>query len=330
MEPPSPTASPLPPAGDGEAAALFAPHLRDGRFFNPWGPLRLGLRDVLRWYRERPWRRPPDRPAPRVDNDGASLSGHEPGIACTWVGHSTFTIHHERAVLITDPHWGARALLPPRHTAPGVPLSAVPSAPVALLSHNHYDHLDRWTVRRLPADTRWYVPLGLAAPLRRMGARHVRELDWWQEAHDGPFHLTSLPAQHWSNRVTTPRNASLWCSWLIDIGGERLYFAGDTGWFPGFAEYGRRFGPLAAALLPIGAYEPRWFMRYQHIDPAEAVAAATALRAKRLVAMHWGTFVLTDEPLDEPPRALSRAAADAGVDPATIALPAVGERWGIG
>ena len=331
VEPPLPSSPrPSPPASAPEGTEiLYAPHRRGNRFFNPWGRLSIRQRDVLRWYRERPWRRPPERPAPRVANDGASLSKPVTGIACTWVGHATFAIQHERALLLTDPHWGPRALVPPRHVPPGVPIGALPPAPLVMLSHNHYDHLDRWTVRRLPRGTRWLVPLGLGGLVRRMGAGEVRELDWWDEAEDGPFQLTCLPSQHWSNRLSQPRNASLWCSWLIAVGGQRLYFAGDTGWFPGFAEYGRRFGPLAAAMLPIGAYEPRWFMRYQHIDPAEAVAAAQALATRQLIGMHWGTFVLTDEPLDEPPRALVRAVAEAGADPAWVHLPAVGERWEI-
>jgi L-ascorbate metabolism protein UlaG (beta-lactamase superfamily) len=113
---------------------------------------------------------------------------------------------------------------------------------------------------------------------------------------------------------------------LIEGGGRRVLFAGDTGWFPDLAELGRRCAPLDAALLPIGAYEPRWFMRYQHLDPVEGAQAFLALGAKRLVAMHWGTFVLTDEPLDEPPRALRAAADVAGIDPDLLAVPAVGER----
>jgi N-acyl-phosphatidylethanolamine-hydrolysing phospholipase D len=317
------------PAETDPAASLRAPHFRRGRFFNPWGRLPVRFADVLRWWLERPWRRPPEQPAPRVPNDGSSFTREVLGLASTWVGHATFALQHDRALLLTDPHWGARALLPPRHVAPGVPIGAMTGAPVALLSHNHYDHLDRWTVRHLPSETRWLVPLGLAGTLQSMGARHVRELDWWEETDDGPFHLTCLPAQHWSNRATTPRNASLWCSWLIDVAGRRLYFAGDTGWFHGFAEYGARFGPIDTAMLPIGAYEPRWFMRYQHINPAEAIAAAQAMRAREIVGMHWGTFILTDEPLDEPPRALVRAADDAAFDRSRIRLPAVGERWEI-
>jgi N-acyl-phosphatidylethanolamine-hydrolysing phospholipase D len=318
------------PAGvPPEAQPLYAPHRRGDRFFNPWGRLPIRQRDVLRWYRERPWRRPPERAAPRVPNDGTSLSNRVDGIAMTWVGHATFALQHDGELLLTDPHWGPRALLPARRVEPGVPIEALPANPLVLLSHNHYDHLDRWTVRRLPDGARWLVPLGLGRIVRRMGAREVRELDWWDEWEDGPFHLTCLPAQHWSNRLSQPRNGSLWCSWLIGVGGRRVYFAGDSGWFPGFAEYGRKFGPIVAAMLPIGAYEPRWFMRYQHIDPAEAVAAAKALRARQLVAMHWGTFVLTDEPLDEPPRALARAVGAAGEAAPTVRVPAVGERWDV-
>jgi N-acyl-phosphatidylethanolamine-hydrolysing phospholipase D len=310
-----------------EPSSLYAPHHQDGRFFNPWSRLALGPRDVLRWWVQRPWRRRPETPAPWTPNDGASLGRPVAGLACTWVGHATFAIQHERSLLLTDPHWGARALLPRRRVPPGLPVAAVPASPLVVLSHNHYDHLDRWTVRHLPPDTRWLVPLGLDDLLRRMGASRVRAFDWWEEVDEGPFHLTCLPAQHWSNRLSQPRNASLWCSWMIDVAGRRLYFAGDTGAFPGFAEYGRRFGPFAAALLPIGAYEPRWFMRYQHVDPAEALAAATALSARELVGMHWGTFVLTDEPLDEPPRALARAVEAAGPGAPAVRLPAVGERW---
>jgi N-acyl-phosphatidylethanolamine-hydrolysing phospholipase D len=320
-------APPVPREDRDDVAALYAPHHDGRRFFNPWRRLPVRFADVLRWYRERPWGRPAESPAPRVANDGASLRAHEPGLALTWVGHATFAIHHADTVLLTDPHFGARALLPPRHVPPGLPIGAIPPAPLVVLSHNHYDHLDRWTVRRLPRDTRWRAPRGLASTLRGWGARDVVELDWWEERRDGEVGLTCLPVQHWSNRVTQPRNGSLWCGWMIELGGRRLFFAGDSGWFAGFAEYGRRFHPVDAALLPIGSYEPRWFMRYQHMNPEEAVAALQALGARHLVAMHWGTFVLTDEPLDEPPHALRRAAAARGVAPDRLAVLAVGERW---
>jgi N-acyl-phosphatidylethanolamine-hydrolysing phospholipase D len=323
-----PATSPVPPPGEGvfPAGALDSRHFADGRFFNPWGRLPVRARDVFRWYRERPWRRPPELPAPRVTNDGASLAGREPDLALTWVGHATFALHHERSVLLTDPHFGRRALLPKRHVPPGLPIAAIPDRePVAVVSHSHYDHLDRWTVRRLPRNTRWLVPLGLGRYLRAWGARDVRELDWWQAAEAGPWQLTCVPAQHWSNRLSHPRDATLWCGWVIAGGGRRTWFAGDTGWFGGIAELGRRIAPLDLALLPIGAYEPRWFMRYQHMNPAEAVSAAQAVGARRMVGMHWGTFVLTDEPLDAPPGELRRAAAATGLAGDRVLLPAVGE-----
>jgi N-acyl-phosphatidylethanolamine-hydrolysing phospholipase D len=329
VAPPTPSSCSGASSGDDggfDPRLLDAPHQAGGRYFCPWGRLPIRARDVLRWYRQRPWRRPPERPAPRVEADRTALLRSQPGLSATWVGHATFVLQHERSVLLTDPHFGPRALLPARQVPPGLPVDAIPAAPVALVSHSHYDHLDRWTVRRLPPDTRWRVPLGVGALLRRWGARDVRELDWWDELEEGPWRLTCLPAQHWSDRLSHPRNATLWCGWRIAAAGRTLYFAGDTGWFGGFAELGRRCGPLAAALLPVGAYEPRWFMRYQHLDPPEAVAAFQQLGAELLVGMHWGTFVLTDEPLDEPPRALRAAAAGAGLPAERLWLPAVGER----
>jgi L-ascorbate metabolism protein UlaG (beta-lactamase superfamily) len=155
----------------------------------------------------------------------------------------------------------------------------------------------------------------------------VQELDWWQSARHGRWTITCLPSQHWSRRIELGTNETLWCSWLLDSGERRYFFAGDTGWFHGFAEFGRRFAPIDAAILPIGAYEPRWFMRGQHLNPAEAWQAFGELGARWLLPMHWGTFDLTDEPLDEPPRALARAIAEAGGDASRVHLFAIGERW---
>jgi N-acyl-phosphatidylethanolamine-hydrolysing phospholipase D len=314
-------------ASGGAADHLYGPHHDGRRFFNPWRRFPVRPSDVLRWYVGRPWRRPAERPAPRVEPDLAAWRRREAGVALSWVGHSTFALHHQEAMLVTDPHFGPRALVPRRHVEPGLPLSALAGQLTAVLSHSHYDHLDAWTVRRLPAGTRWLVPLGLAPTLRRLGALHVRELDWWDEVVEGPWRLTCLPAQHWSRRIGQPRDATLWCSWLIEGGGKRLYFGGDSGYFPGFAAIGARYPAIDSALLPIGAYEPRWFMRYQHMDPAEALQAFADLGAHALVGMHWGTFVLTDEALDQPPRALARAAAAAGRETTALRTPAIGERW---
>jgi N-acyl-phosphatidylethanolamine-hydrolysing phospholipase D len=283
---------------------------------------------VLRWKLGRnPYlpRRPPVVPV--VANDGAYLTSAGEPASVTWVGHSTFAIQEGGTVVLTDPHFGARALVPRRLSPPGLPLAAVPEHAFAVLSHNHYDHLDAWTVARLPRGMRWFVPLGLARWFRGRTAGAVTELDWWQSVTVDGWTLTCLPAQHWSNRTQLDRNATLWCSWLLDSGERRYYFAGDSGAFHGFAEIGRRFAPIDVALLPIGAYEPRWFMRFQHMDPPEAWRAFGDLGARFLLPMHWGTFDLTDEPVDLAPRALREAIAAAGGDPARAPVLAVGERW---
>ncbi|MBV8202075.1 MAG: MBL fold metallo-hydrolase [Acidobacteria bacterium] len=312
---------------------LYAPHQARGRFWNPWRPATARRRDLLRWQLERnPYdkRTPPQVPV--VRNDGAYLGDPGAPDSITWVGHSTFAIQDGGDVVITDPHWGPRALLPRRHLPPGIPIGAVPRQAFAVLSHNHYDHLDAWTVARLPSAVDWYVPLGLAGWLRRHrrrgeAAMAVRELDWWQSVRRGRWNLTCLPAQHWSNRLDSGRNSTLWCSWLLDSGRRRYYFAGDSGYFSGFAEIGRRFGPIDVALLPIGAYEPRWFMAYPHMNPQDAWQAFLDLDARWLVPMHWGTFDLTDEPIDLPPRVLAEAVAAAHGDAARVRLAAIGERW---
>jgi N-acyl-phosphatidylethanolamine-hydrolysing phospholipase D len=311
-----------------EDARLFhAPHQAGGRFWNPWNPETRGLGDLLRWKLGRnPYgrRRPPE--VPIVENDGGYLARAAEPASITWVGHASFALQDGPDVALLDPVWGPRALLPPRLTPPGIPLAAVPSHAFALLSHNHYDHLDAWTVERLPGMP-WFVPLGLGRWFRGRRAGPVVELDWWQSVRHGRFTLTCLPAQHWSNRLDAGRNSTLWCSWLLEWSGRRVYFAGDTGYYGGFAEIGRRFPGIDAALLPIGAYEPRWFMRLQHMDPAEALAAFRDLGASHLLPMHWGVFDLTDEPVDLAPRVLAREVAAGTADPARVHTLAVGERW---
>jgi len=327
-----------PPAAELEVsqdpALLHAPHRdEDGRFFNPWGEdENRSFWRVLQWqlFDENPWAEAKDDPPriPVVENDGAALrTPLPPGeAALTWVGHATFAVQDEGQVFLTDPHFGERALVVPREVEPGLPIEAIPDDAFAVVSHNHYDHLDAWTVENLPETVAWYVPLGHGDFFRERGRTRVVELDWWESAQHGRFSVTCLPSQHWSRRVLVPTNAWLWCSWLVDSGRRRYYFGGDTGYFHGFEAFGRRFGPIDVALLPIGAYEPRWFMRYQHVNPAEAYRAFLDLRAQLMVGMHWGTFDLTDEPLDLPPKALAEAVEARGGDAERVKVLAVGER----
>ncbi len=307
--------------------ALYAPHCTNGRFFCPWGRFPTKFTDLLKW--KLAGKSSYDRKDPLrisvVENDGAYLKDKSQPVSVTWVGHSTFAVQDEGDVFLTDPQWGARALVPRRLSPPGIPLSSVPGDAFAVLSHNHYDHMDTWTIRQLPRSMPWFAPLGLGGWLRKQGLKTVAELDWWQSARHDRWTITCLPAQHWSNRIGMARNSTLWCSWLLDNGSRRYYFAGDSGYFPGFAEIGRRFAPIDVAFLPIGAYEPRWFRKYQHTDPHEGWQAFLDLGARHMIPMHWGAFDLTDEPPDLPPRVLRQITEND--DAGRVHILAVGERW---
>jgi len=328
--------------------ALPPHHAPGGRFRNPWPdavPARLG--GLLKWLLvHRPTRGRPPRPHPSVfpRRAPAFTSGRaaRDDLTLTWVGHSTFLIQIGGLNLLTDPMWSERAfpvqwLGPRRVVPPAVALHALPPIDAVLLSHNHYDHLDAATVRLLGhrhPDARWLAPLGLASVLTRLGVRRVLELDWWEESRLGDVAVGCTPAQHFSARALGDRNRTLWCGWSVAAPARRVFFAGDTGFHPEFAAIGDRFGPFHAALLPVGAYEPRWFMRPVHMNPEEAVRAFRELHASRpllpgkpavMVPMHWGTFWLTDEPMEEPPRRAADAWRAAGLDPGALWVLAHGE-----
>jgi N-acyl-phosphatidylethanolamine-hydrolysing phospholipase D len=249
-------------------------------------------------------------------------------VRITWVGHATFLVQIAGLNILTDPVWSERASPvqwagPRRLMPPGVAFDALPPIDAVLLSHDHYDHLDSGTIRRIArkhANAQWISPLGYARWLRRRGVKRVEEMDWWQATTiDSPrvaLRITAYPVQHWTRRNFFDTNRRLWCSYGIDAGeGARVYFAGDSGWCDAFREIGRNAGAFDAALLPIGAYEPRWFMKPAHMNPEEAVQAWKDLGGRgRFVPMHWGTFILTDEPVLEPLARLRSAWQAAGQD----------------
>ena len=247
--------------------------------------------------------RPRPGAAARVAYDPAALA-RDPGI--TWIGHATFLVKMDGVTLLTDPMFSKRASPlsfagPPRLVAPGVPIGALPKIDLALVSHDHYDHADIPSLRALAArGTRIVVPTGLADVVRAAGGE-ATELRWWEHADIGGLRVHCVPAQHFSGRGLTDRNRRLWAGWVVEGRSRRFYHAGDTGYFGGFAEIGRRLGPIDLAAIPIGAYRPSAMMRPVHLDPEEAVQAALDLGATRVLGMHFGTFDLTDEPLDEPP-----------------------------
>ena len=219
-------------------------------------------------------------------------------------------MHVDGVNLLTDPHWGDRASPlswagPRRLSRPGVPFESLPPIHAVVISHDHYDHLDVATVKRLAAahDPLFLVPLGFGRWFAEQGIARVEELDWWQESLVRGVRVVCAPAQHWAQRSPFDLNRRLWASWaVVGPSGRRLYFSGDTGYFEGFREIGRRLGPFDVAALAIGAYLPRALMRPHHVDPEEAVQAFVDLQAQVMLGVHWGTFDLGEEAPDEPPR----------------------------
>jgi L-ascorbate metabolism protein UlaG (beta-lactamase superfamily) len=291
-----------------------SPQWHGGHFANlaSW-PTRTGERDFLKWQLGGRPPAPRGFRAPFVENDGAALRENRTATSITWIGHATMLLQAGGVTVLTDPIFSdAISGLIRRYAPPGVALQSLPRVDVVVLSHNHRDHLDENSVLALGPEVQYVVPLGMAAWFRDRGLVRVTELDWWQstavETADGTrATITMVPAQHWSQRSIADRNLSLWGGYIIDAGGRRFYFAGDSGFPAAFDEIGRRFPGIEFAMLPIGAYEPRWFLHPQHMSPEEAAEAFRRLGAHALVPIHWATFHLSDEPPEEPPKLLYRA-----------------------
>jgi N-acyl-phosphatidylethanolamine-hydrolysing phospholipase D len=246
---------------------------------------------------------------PRIANDGAILRAGTMNPSITWVGHATVLVQMNGVNILTDPQWGERASPlswggPRRLSPPGLAFEDLPRIDVVLISHDHYDHLDLNTVKRLAAahDPLFLVPLGLKAWFAENQMTRVEEMDWWQEREYRGLKFVCVPAQHFSQRTLTDANRRLWASWSVLSVERRFYFSGDTGYFTFFKEIGQRLGPFDVAALAIGAYEPPEIMRFVHLTPEQAVQAFVDLNGRALLGIHLGTFDLAEEPLDEPPQ----------------------------
>lgn len=288
----------------------------DGKRFHNVNP-KWGVEgSFLKWQMTKepgPWPEwiddPPGPPPERRVDDGR--------VRITWVNHATMLVQMDGVNILTDPIWSARCSPvpfagPKRHRNPGLRFEDLPPIDAVLVSHNHYDHLDLATLRRLPS-ARIFTPLGNAALMARGGVPNAQDLEWWQQARLGDrVTITLTPGQHFCARAISDQNRTLWGGFVISGPSGHVYFAGDTGWGDHFAEIGARFQPMRGALLPIGAYLPRWFMRPVHISPDEAVDAHLALQARTSIAMHFATFHLGDDGYDAPARDLRAAVARRG------------------
>ena len=270
--------------------------------------------------------------APRVANDGAALRAVPPPTAITWIGHATLLVQVDGLGILTDPQWSDRAgptswLGPRRLGPPGLAFESLPRIDVVVISHDHFDHLDLPTVRRLAAtqDPLFLVPLGMRDWFRDNGMSHVEELDWWQEYQYRGVRFVCVPAQHFSQRSFWDGNRRLWASWAIVGRERRLYFGGDTGYFDGFREAGRRLGPFDVVALAIGSYLPAEIMKAVHTTPEEAVQAFLDLDGGVMLGMHWGTFDLAEEPLEEPPVRMRGEFERRHLDPARAWILKIGE-----
>lgn len=299
-----------------------APRDAEGRFTNPGGDSSHGsfgvrfpffLRRFGGFFRGRPG-------VPiRIDNDGVFLreNAKHSVATVTWVGHATLLVQMDHMTFLTDPIWSKRPspisfLGPRRFVPPGIALEDLPPVDFVIVSHNHYDHLDLPTLAALAArdpKTRFLVPLGNAELLRQAGVERVEEFDWGEKTRLGDLTIHCLPSRHWSKRGVGDDRKALWSSWAIRGPERNFFFSGDTGYFDGFSRIGEALGPFDLAAVPIGAYEPSKMMRDSHMNPEEALRAALDLAAEKAIAIHFGTFDLSDEPLDEPPRRFLEAAA---------------------
>ncbi len=240
--------------------------------------------------------------------------------------------------ILFDPIFSERAspvsFVGPKRIAPlPIDIPELPRIDVVMISHNHYDHLDLPSVKRLAAmpqgSPRFLVPMGLKAWFIEQGITRVDEYDWWQNTQEDTLRITFVPVQHWSRRRLTDTNQTLWGGWVVEGEGLRIIHTGDTGYSDDFRVIGERLGPFDMAFIPIGAYAPRWFMKIMHLDVPEAVQVRADLRAERALGMHWGTFVLTDEPADEPPMLLAQSRQARGLTPVQFDVMKIGETRGL-
>ena len=274
----------------------------------------------------------PERVKIETSNQWQELAPDQTNYA-VWVGHATYLINNGDINILTDPIFSKRASPigfagPKRMIPPAMQLNDLPKIDAVVVSHNHYDHFDIWSLKKLyklNPETIFMIPVGDKKKLIKAGIKNVVEMNWWEslKVSNTTFHFT--PVQHWSKRGLFDRNKSLWGGWFMQTDALALYHAGDTGYSNDFKTTYERLGAPDYSFIPIGAYDPRWFMKDSHVNPEEAVQIALDLRSPYSFGMHWGTFTLTDEPVLEPPVRLERALVDQNLEPDFFRSPKPGE-----
>ncbi len=294
--------------------------------------------DLKRWRKHRKAQQLPPAPQQGYAHfvsqwcQHADLSGNQDAV--WWLGHASILLRLAGSYTLIDPVFSGRAsplwfVGPRRKTPPPLMVRELPALDTVLISHNHYDHLDRSTIRkilrRFPA-VNFVVPLGMGRWLRRHGAKSVTELDWWQQTSSHNLTIHAVPARHWSMRTPWDRNRSLWCGFVVQTEQLNFWFSGDSGYSERLLEIPERLGPFNLAALPTGAYAPQWFMQSHHMDPQQAVSLHQALAQPLTIPIHWGVFELADEALDEPPQLLHQEMQAAGLEGSRFSAWKVGGR----
>jgi L-ascorbate metabolism protein UlaG (beta-lactamase superfamily) len=266
------------------------------------------FKDLLQWRKERKGKQKDlSFQVPSVEKtEEVFLQSNRKIPTITWIGHSTFLIQLNGLNILTDPVWANRLGTDKRLSPPGLPIGELPPIDVVLISHSHYDHLSYSSIKRLKGDPLFFVPIGLGSWFKRKGFNKTVEFNWWDEQQISGLTISFVPAQHWSKRTPTDTNHSHWGGWIIQNPNQTLYFVGDSGYFEGFHTIGEKYA-IDYCLMPIGAYEPEWFMAAQHVNPEDAVKAFINTRSKVMIPMHYGAYRLAD---DTPKEALDRLQAE--------------------
>ena len=311
---------------------LYAPHFNNAEYFNPWNPMKdRRFLTFLKWKlfsAKNQYTKEETEYLPQViSNPLKHIKSIGNADFILWVGHNTFILRINGIYWITDPIFSDKALIIKRKTPPGISLKdlhTLTSSINVIITHNHYDHLDKYSIRNLPHNAHYIVPMGLKKLLQDWGKTNIHELDWWQDMTIDKIRIVCLPAQHWSKRITQSTNSTLWASFMIVAPHITIYIGGDSGYFIGYKEFGKLFS-IDYALLPTTAYHPRWFMHYAHMDASEAIAAFNDLGARYFIPTQWGTFSLGEEPPGFPALDLKRKIEHNKLNPEQYIIMNIGE-----